>query len=89
MLTQADARKIAKKLKAKIQKKRTRHELVVVRYNNKYITQFGIQRASKEKSHNYIANQLFVSVSQCSALSKCPLTRDDYFRILTEKQIIP
>ena len=84
MLTQRDARKIADKLKADIETGR-QHDIAVFRYDGKRITQFGIRRSSKEVSHNYIPNQLFVSAKQCRDLRDCPLSLEDYVRILIEK----
>ncbi len=88
MLTQSDAREIAKKLRAEIQKRRHRHDLVVVRYKNIYIGQYGISRSSKEKSHDYIANQLHISLPQCRELSACPLSKAEYFKILSDKNLV-
>lgn len=87
MLTQTDAREIARKLGA--EKKRGRkHELVVVRYGGIRVGQYGISRSSKEKSHDYIANQLHISLPQCRELSACPLSKAEYFKILSDKNLI-
>lgn len=84
MLTQQGAREIADKIKAKIEPRRN-HDIAVFRYEGKRITQFGIRRSSKGVPHNYIPNQLFVSYKQCCDLRDCPLSLDDYVKILKEK----
>ena len=73
VLTQQDARKIAKKLNAEIRPGR-RHELAVFRHQGKYVTQFGISRGSKQQSHDYIPRQLFLTYRQCLELLDCSLT---------------
>ena len=84
MLTQGDARKIAKKIEAEIEI-RGSHDIAVFRYEGKRITQFGIRRSSKDVPHDYISNQLFVTYKQCCALRDCPLSLDGYVKILREK----
>ena len=60
MITQDDAWRIARKLKADIHPGR-RHELAVLRHKGNYIAQFGISRGSREQSHDYIPRQLFIT----------------------------
>lgn len=84
MLTQDDARQIATKLNADIQPGR-QHDLAVFRYNGKSIARFGIRRASKEVSHDYIPNQLFITAKQCRELRDCPLTLENYVKLLQGK----
>ncbi len=88
MFTQDDAWKIAKKLKAKIEPGR-KHELAVFWHDGKRITQYGIRRGSKNEGHDYLPSQLFVSPPQCRDLSNCPLSLEDYVKILRKKKKIP
>lgn len=88
MLTQDDARRIADKLGMHIRQGR-RHELAVLVYNGKQITQFGISRSSKQQSHDYVSKQLYITHGQCRELHGCPLTKDQYLDILKSKNLLP
>jgi len=88
MLTQEDARAIARKLKAVIESGRN-HDLAIFRYEGQRIAQFGIRRGSKEKGHDYIPRQLHLTQKQCGELRACPLSFDDYVTILRTKKLIP
>ncbi|MGH9786979.1 MAG: hypothetical protein ACRD88_22645 [Terriglobia bacterium] len=88
MLTQADARKIARKLNAEIQPGR-KHDLVVFRYSGVRLGQFGISRSSKQQSHDYIPRQLYITAKQCREFLDCSLTLEGYFEILSAKQLLP
>jgi hypothetical protein len=87
MLTQTDAIAIAKKLEAEINPGR-KHDLVVIRVGGKYIGQFGIQRSSKEKSHNYIARQMFITSGQCREFRDCSFSLKDYIELLRTKSAL-
>ncbi len=88
MLTQDDAVEIAKKLNANIVPKR-RHDVAIIRLEGKYVGQFGIQRASKEKSHDYISNQMFITSKQCREFRQCSLSLQSYVEILRAKNPSP
>ena len=64
------------------------HEIVKVWYGQQYVGQYGIQRSSKPKRHNYIAAQLHLSRNDAYDLAKCPLTVDGYISILEAKHEI-
>jgi hypothetical protein len=64
------------------------HRIVKVWYGGRRIGQYGIQRASACKRHNYVAGQLHLSRKQAYDLAKCPLTVDGYITILEEKREI-
>ncbi len=87
MLTQDDAREIAKKLKAQIKPGR-RHDLVLFRHEGKLVGQFGISRASKDHSHDYIPKQLYITPKQCREFQACSLSLEEYLQILSGKQIL-
>jgi hypothetical protein len=84
MFAQKDARVIAKKLRAEIKEKR-KHDVAIVKIEGKYIGCFGIQRCSKDKSHDYIPQQMFLSPRQCREFKECSLTVDAYADLLRGK----
>ena len=86
LFTQKSARTIANKL-GNIQKKK-RHDQAVVRYQGRIVAKFGISRASKEKGHDYIPEQLYISNDEASALAQCSLDSEGYFAILNEKGLL-
>ena len=88
MLTQDDARKIAKKLQAEIQPGR-KHDLVIFRYGGVRLGQFGISRSSKQQSHDYIPRQLYITAKQCREFLDCSLNLEVYFKILAGKNLLP
>ena len=85
MLTQTDARAIAKKLNATLKPGR-KHDIVEIRLNGKYIGQYGISRGSKEHPHDHISRQMFLTAKQCREFRECSLSVEDYIKILTAKQ---
>ena len=85
MLTQDGARRIAHKLRAEIETGHRKHDLAIFRYEGIRVASFGIRRSSKAVPHDYISNQLFVTAKQCRDLRDCPLSLDEYVKILTEK----
>jgi hypothetical protein len=62
-----------------------RHTIVKVWYGDQCIGQYGIQRASNEKRHNYVAGQLYLSRNDAYRLAKCPLDVDGYIDILRDQ----
>ena len=60
----------------------------IFRYEGQRIAQFGIRRGSKEQGHDYIPLQLHLTRKQCLDLRACPLSLDDYVRILRTKNLI-
>jgi len=87
MLTQTDARHIAKKLQAEITPGR-RHDIAVFRHNGKRIMQFGIQRSSKEQCHDYVSRQMFITAKQCREFRDCSLSLEAYAQILSAKGLL-
>ena len=86
-LNQDDAEAIAKKLKASFAPGR-KHELAQIYYAGKLIASFGIRRASKDIGHDYIPNQIHVSMHQAKSLAKCTMSYDDWVARLKEKALI-
>ena len=77
MLTQEHARKIARKLAAGINRGR-KHDLVVIKCDGRVVGTFGIQRGSREQSHDYIPRQIGVTMRQAQDLANCPMSREEY-----------
>lgn len=86
--TQVEAEAIARKLGAPIEKG-SKHDQAIIRYQGQIIARYGIQRASKAKSHNYIPGQLFISPRQALDLARCPLSREQFWEILRTKGKLP
>lgn len=61
------------------------HAIVKLWFADRHIGQFGIQRSSSSKRHNYVAEQLHLSRLDAYRLAKCPLDVDGYLAILEEK----
>jgi hypothetical protein len=82
-----EAEQIAAKLDASVEQGRN-HARAVVRWNGKFIAQFGIRRG-KNVGHDYIPKQIFITMRQARDLARCPLSRQGYFEILAEHQKLP
>jgi len=61
------------------------HRIVKVWYGDHRIGQYGLQRSSTPKRHNYVAGQLHLSRKDAYKLAKCPLSVDDFITILEGK----
>ena len=87
IITKELALRIVKKLKAKMHTRPDRpHDLACVFEGGKLIAQFGIRRGSnKEQGHDHIPDQLFVRPRDAKLLGQCPLSREAWVKILTEK----
>jgi hypothetical protein len=82
-----DAKAIAKKLGATLEKGR-KHDIAVIKYSGKVITQFGIRRGSGNLGHDYIPGQIHVTNRQAKLLRQCPMSFEDWIAVLKEKHII-
>jgi hypothetical protein len=81
-----EAEAIAKKLDAEIRTGR-KHDLVVIRWRGTIVCKYGMRRGSS--SHPYIPNQIGLSLRQAIDLARCPLSRDEYFKLLRRKGWLP
>jgi hypothetical protein len=87
-ITRSDAESIAKKLNASIQN-RTRHQQVIVWYQNQVVARYGIRRGSnRDSGHGHIPGQLHISPRETKRLAICTLDRDTYFAILRQKNLL-
>jgi len=64
------------------------HTIVKVWYRERWIGQYGIQRSSQSRRHNYVAEQLYLSRTDAYNLAKCPLDVDEYITILEDKGVV-
>lgn len=76
------AKKIAKKLKAAMDDKKSKvHDYALVYHENVLVASFGIRRSSKKtKPHDHVPKELRVSPHFAKDLANCPKSRDDYLR---------
>ncbi len=85
-ITKELALKIAKKLKAKVIKTKRAHDIAQVFHNGKMVAHFGIRRDSKKDSgHDHVPESIFVRTREAKLLGQCPMSRDEWIRIITEK----
>ena len=88
MLTKDDAEKIADKLKARIKNGKA-HDLAIIEYDGKRITQFGIRRGSRrDQSHNHIPGSLFMKPHDVKELAICNISYEEWLNIVKEKGLI-
>ena len=89
-ITKELADKIVKKLKAKIEIGTNRpHDLANIYHEGKLVASFGIRRGSKkEAGHDHIPSDLYIRSSQAKLLGQCPMSREDWIKILITKNLI-
>lgn len=87
-MTARDALKIARKLGAEITEGRN-HTRVLVVIDDAVVGSYGVSRSSRERNHDYIARQIGgISAMQARDLSRCPLSKEDYVRIIRNKGLL-
>ena len=89
MLTADDGEKIAKKLKAEFKRKSANHKIAIVKINGKQVGRFGIRRGSGELNHNYIHQQLRMSMRDAEEIASCQKALPDYVAILKDNGFYP
>lgn len=89
-ITKELAQKIAKKLGARIVDCSGKaHDRALVFHGGRLIAWFGIRRGSgRDLGHDHVPKQIHVHPRQARLLGQCPLERDDWIAILTEKGIL-
>ena len=88
MLTAQDGLKIARKLGAEVAEGRN-HTRVLVVIDNVVIGRYGVSRSSRETNHDYIAKQIGrISARQAMQLSRCPLSKEEYVKIIQHKGLL-
>jgi hypothetical protein len=91
IITRELADKIAKKLKATIDRSSSKsHDMVQVFEDGVLITQFGIRRGSeKDKGHDHIPGLIGVGPAFAKLLGQCPKSRDQWLDAVREKGWLP
>jgi len=86
IITKELALEILKKLKGKVERQTKRHDIASVYHEGKMIAHFGIRRGSrKDLGHDHIPEQIFLRPREARLLAQCPLTREDWIKIISEK----
>lgn len=86
IITKELAIKIVKKLKADVVTRRKAHDIALVYHEGKMVADFGIRRGSnKELAHDHIPEDIFLRPSETRLLAQCPMSREDWVKIITEK----
>jgi len=86
IITKELALEIAKKLKAKIIKRNKPHDIALVYHEGKMVAQFGIRRGSNRNlGHDHIPAQIFLRPRETRLLAQCPLSREEWIKIMSEK----
>lgn len=86
IITKQLAMEIVRKLKAKVVKRKGPHDIALVEHEGKIVADFGIRRGSnKELGHDHIPEQIFLRPSKARLLAQCPMSREDWVKIITEK----
>lgn len=87
VITKELAERIAKKLEAQVVRRGKRpHDLAQVFHKGKIVAFFGIRRSSKkDKGHDHIPSDIYVSPRQAKLLGQCPLSREEWLVIMAEK----
>ncbi len=84
-ITKELAEEIAKKLKAK-KRTGTAHDIALIHHEGKLVASFGIRRGSrKDTGHDHIPGQIFLGARNARLLGECPLSRNDWLKIMGEK----
>ena len=86
VITKELALKIVKKLKAKVVTRAKPHDIALVNHEGKMVASFGIRRGSrKDQGHDHIPHQIFLRPRQARKLGLCPMSREEWISIITEK----
>ena len=87
-LSLAEARKVAKKLKAEIAPGR-KHDRASVFHKGRLVLWFGISRASnRDKGSGHIPRAIHVKTREAKLLAQCPMSRDEWVERMRQKGII-
>jgi hypothetical protein len=88
MLNKDHAQKIAKKLKANMHLGSS-HNIAVIEYEGKIITQFGIRRGSRrDQGHGFIPGSIHLNLRDTLSLAQCALSYDQWVRRMMKKGLI-
>ena len=86
VITKELALRIVRKLGAQVTASRKAHDLARVYHEEKLVAQFGIRRGSrKDSGHDHIPRDLSLRPNEARLLAECPLTREDWLKLLSER----
>ena len=88
MLNKEDARKIAKKLEARIDTGARAHDIAVVYHEGVEVVSFGMRRGRKDLGHDHLMRSLFVTPREARKLADCTLAREDWIDKMKAKGLI-
>jgi len=88
MLTTEHAEKIAKKLKAKIEKSQKGHDYARIFFGGKLIAYFGIRRSSKDTGHDHIPRMIFLPPHKTKQLAICTMSYEEWIERMKELEKI-
>ena len=88
MLNKEDARRIAKKLEAEVDKSAKAHDIAVIYFEGVEVVSFGIRRGRKDLGHDHIMRSLFVTPREARKLADCTLSRKDWIEKMKTKGLI-
>jgi len=84
MLSAKDGLQIAAKLGMNPKEGRG-HARVAIVIKGEYVGSYGISRGSREQCHDYIARQIGLNPREARDLSRCPMSAEEYQRILRKR----
>lgn len=88
-ITKEHALRIAKKLKATIDKRGGAHDIALIYHEGVLIAHFGIRRGSrKDAGHGHIPHSLHVAQSTCLGLAQCPVKREEWIQAMREQGLL-
>jgi len=88
-LDKSHAKRIAKKLKAVIDKRGKAHDLALIYHDEQLVAWFGIRRGSRKSlGHGHTPADLHVSLKEALDLARCPMSREDWVHRMTDLGLI-
>ena len=89
IITKEHARKIVKKLKAKLAKRSRVHVLYDVIHEGRVISTISVRHSSqKDSGHDHIPGELQISPSKSKRLAQCSITRQQWIDDLQARKLL-
>ena len=86
VITRELALEIVRKLQAELVKRKKAHDIALVYHEGKLVANFGVRRGSKKDlGHDHIPPQIFLRPREAKLLGQCPMSRQDWVEIISEK----
>lgn len=88
-ITKADANKIAKKLKAMVDRPKGAHDIAYIEHEGKEIASFSIRRGSGEHlGHDHIAHDLHMGRHDTKSMAQCSISREEGIEKLRQLKLL-